>query len=135
MMYRPDVKERIAYLREQNYELIKMDRAEAVTLLGDFARARIQDFVQTDGSLKIHGVPHERAVREVEVTETVTGKGEDKIPRRVTKIKLHNPIDAIANIAKIADLNAPERTVLDESDGLMSILNAIDGKSRGIPMP
>lgn len=130
LMKRPDVIARIKFLRDENYEIARMDRLEAVTLLSDIARAKIQDFLQPDGTIKTHGVPYERALREVDVMESGTGDAR----RRTIKIKLHDPIAAIINLAKITGMCEPEKSN-DAGNGLHELLAEIDGVSHGGPVP
>jgi hypothetical protein len=104
LLTKVDVWQRIEFLRDENLRIIGMDRQEAVQILGEIARGRLQDYVSKDGAVSIHAKPNERAVQEITVTEEFGGEA----PRRLTKIKLRDPVAAIERIAKITGLDKPK---------------------------
>jgi acetylglutamate kinase len=67
--------------------------------LTELARANLIDFVDKDGNITIDA-QNNGALQEVTVTELSRGK-DDPIYTRNTKVKLHNPIHAIAELNKM----------------------------------
>jgi phage terminase small subunit len=105
----PKIQERITQLQEQRLEQMGMDRTEILTALAEIARAKITDFINKDGSITIHDRPNERAVEAIEVVEYLDGKN----PRRITRIKLRSPIEAMDKICRITGLYTPEKHDVD----------------------
>ena len=107
----PTVQERVRYLRAQNFKVIEMDREEILQILGEIARGKLQTFVSKDGTITIHGKENERAIEALEVTEYLDGE----TPKRVRKIKLRSPVEAIDKICKIVGLDSPQKIELTGS--------------------
>lgn len=99
-----NVRERIRELHEEAKTPAVMDERERQEVLSEIGRGRLSDFIEVDKNGAIEKVnikgAHSAALQEVAVTEFTGGK-EGRARERSTRVKLHNPMAAIAELNKM----------------------------------
>lgn len=88
---------RLAELQQAAEDVAVMNVRERKKRLSEIGRARLNEFIDSEGQVTLHG-ENNGALQEV-VIEDWRGAGE--IQTRNKKIKLHNPIEAIKELNKM----------------------------------
>ncbi len=126
------VKARLAELQEKADSALIMPVKERKERLSEIARARVTDFVRcSNGVARITvemDTVNSAALQEVVSEEIQLGRGEGSIPVKITKLKLRDPVAAIAELNKMDGAYAPEKNEVIVYDGIKIAL--IDRLSR-----
>ena len=128
LLKKPRIRLTIDNWRKESASSARISLDEAKAILSEIARGQITDYLNEDWSLKIHGCPHPTAIRSVEITEFQTRNGRTK---RVTRIRLHDPVAAIARLAALNGWDRPQQ--VNVTGGILDqILALVDGTTRGV---
>ena len=108
------IKTRLAELREQVASPGVMTVQQRQERLSEIAGARLTDFLKVEGQSITIDIEQEKnaALQEVSIDEWKGGK-DQRAEARTSKIKLINPITAIAELNKMGGDYAPERHKLE----------------------
>lgn len=109
-----NVQARISELQESAAEFVIMSQAERMERLTEIARARLTDFVTCgpDGSWINVGLESAHSAAIAEITSSTEYDDNGSKPTVVTKIKLHDPVKAIAELNKMDGAYSPIRADL-----------------------
>ena len=114
---RKDVRDRIRELQDAVASENILKREEAELILSEIARASITDFagLEKDGSVTFSptesGMASGRAIKELK-SRRVYNKN-TKEDALLTTIRLHDPREAIARLAKLKGWDAPKKLAID----------------------
>ncbi len=102
--------DRILQLQKQSESDAVMSVTERKERLSEIARARLIDFVEAgpEGSHISVGLESTHSAALQEVTSRTEGEDDEKTPAIITKIRLHNPIPAIAELNKMEKIYEAE---------------------------
>jgi phage terminase small subunit len=107
LAHHPTVSLRIQEYRDMIHSGPVMDLQERQERLSEIARGKTTDFIDADGNITTDG-PNAGAIAEISVDE-YNGTDPGRRHSQTKRIKLHNPIAAIAELNKINGDYAPER--------------------------
>lgn len=117
------IKIRLAELRGEVSSEAIADVMERQEILTDIARAKLLDFVNSEGEITLEA-EHSGALQEVTVTDWHGGKAES----RNTKVKLHNPITAIAELNKMDGVYSETPTLVNDNRVVNIYVPSEEGK-------
>ncbi len=100
LLRNPKIQEYLEGLRAEVKNAAVADVQERQERLTEIMRARLISFVDKNGSITLEA-EHNGALQAVEVEDWHSNKGDDKLLSRTKKVKLHNPITAIAELNKM----------------------------------
>lgn len=121
LLTKPNVQKRLEELRKKAEDESVMSVLERKQRLTEIARARISDFVRCEGGKARIAVNLESlnsaAIQEVVSEEVQIGKRDGAIPAVITKLKLRDPVAAIAELNRMDGAYAPTKTEVTGKDG------------------
>ena len=129
-----DIKKRLEELGAVVETVTVMDQTEVKERLTEIGRARLIDFVDKDCNITLEA-ENNGALAEVVVTEYTIGKGDVALSKQATKIKLHNPITAMAELSKLRGDYAPAKVSIEPDGVLGELLTGLLGRLRGYNPP
>ena len=109
LLKKPKIQKYIQEFRDELKERSQTDLVQLLTVLKEIATAKVTDYIDpmVEGGINVdENSPNLHALQEYTVNETIKDNGDCY---RTTKIKMHNPIQAIERIAKITGLDQPEQ--------------------------
>lgn len=121
LLRRPDIQARIKELQEAAASDKVMDLMRRKEHLSEIAGARITDFMAAKDSPQIYvdrDTPGTAAIQSIQVREAKGGAA----PGRVTDIKLHDPVRAIAELNKMEGVYPPEKHQIAGDKGPVEIV-------------
>jgi hypothetical protein len=107
VMHRPKVAQRIQEYREMAHSGTIMQLQEMQERLSEIARGKLTDFVADDGTITTDA-PNNASIAELSVEE-YGGNDMSRRGNKTRRIKLHNPVAAMQELAKLRGDYAPER--------------------------
>ncbi len=121
LLKKPQIKRRIIELQkkaEKDSVATVLERRQTLTQI---IRARVSDFTRcVDGEARITvdlKSVNSAAIQEVVTEDMQLGKGDSAIPVKLTKLKLRDPVAAIAELNKMDGSYAPTKTEVTGKDG------------------
>lgn len=124
---RKDVKARLAELAAYSAQLAGIDAAWGLVKLKRYAEFNVDDYLspRNDAGLRFFDVGKVSSdklglLSELSIEEFTEGRGENATDIRKTKIKGHDPIAALALMARIAGWEAPKKIAPTTPDGQQS---------------
>lgn len=97
---------------------------ERQEILTEIVRGKLVDFIDKSGNITLNA-PNNGALQEVTVLE-LKGSSNESIIAETKKIKLHNPITAIAELNKMDGAYEPVK--IDVTAGLEALLGRLQGR-------
>lgn len=121
LLTKPDIQSRLAELQKKAEDDSVMSVLERKQRLSEIGRARMTDFVKCiDGVSRITAdldSLNSAAIVEVTTDTVQLGKGENAPEAIITKLKLRDPVAAIAELNKMDGAYAPTKTELTGKGG------------------
>jgi phage terminase small subunit len=134
---KPQIIDRIAQMKEEGYSRARKSRDDIIRELENIGFSRLGKVVSWNESgpsmLKssedIDDDTH-AALESIEITEDFVGKGDDARAVLKTKVKLHNKLPALQQLAKHHNIGT-EETLNLKGEGLGSVLDWMASKKGG----
>jgi phage terminase small subunit len=131
-----NIKARLAELHKRAEDASVMSVLERKQRLTEIARARLSDFVQCqDGRSRITvdlDSVNSAALEEVTSEEVIFGKGEGAPAAVVTKLKLRNPVSAIAELNKMEHIYDDSAKVNVNIDQRQLVIQVVDTETQNL---
>ncbi len=138
LLTNPNIQRRLEELKKKAEDASVMTVLERKQRLTEIARARVSDFVKCKNGISRIAVGldsvNSGAVQEVISEEIQIGKGDAAIPAVITKLKLRDPVAAIAELNKMDGAYAPTKTEVTGKDGKPIQVEEVDAKSKLISL-
>jgi hypothetical protein len=136
------VKGRLGELADYSAKLAGIDASWALLRLKDYTDFNVHDYLSAPNELgqrffDVGRVPKEKLARLVELQqeEFIEGRGEAAQAVRKTKIKGHDPISALALMARIAGWEAPKKIAPTDAEGKTLTRFVVEGAPVDVPSP
>lgn len=110
---KPKIIERIQQLRQVAEDASIATVLERKQILTEITRGRVSDLLDDSQRIKQGGNLDTAAIQEIDTTDIKIGKGEHAALATITKVKLHSPIQAIAELNKMEKIYAEASVTID----------------------
>ena len=121
LLTKPNIQRRLEELKKKAEDASVMSVLERKQRLSEIGRARLSDFVRCENGVFriVVGLDslNSGAVQEVVSEEAQIGKGENAPAAVITKLKLRDPVGAIAELNRMDGTYAPTKTEVTGKDG------------------
>lgn len=109
LLKKPKIADEIQRIQTERHNAAIMEFDEACRILTDIARGRVVDYMDEDGRIDIRQIreTHPHAVQSIDHDMKIEGSNQDPEYIHVTKLKLHSPIAAIQQLAKMKNWESP----------------------------
>lgn len=114
LLKKPEISDAIRQIQTEQRTAAIMELDEALTILSSIARGRICDYMDEDGRIDSTKLRSNQpsAVQSIETDMHIEGSNADPTYVHTTKFKLHSPIAAIQQLAKMRGWDAPSKVDL-----------------------